>query len=276
MIDSIYFQSTMEYRKRTIVLLEATLRYIGSTRSYKLNKTICECYTMFKLGVTSVSSPSFISQFQESMAKTFDGPMGIPRIIITELDIVNPDEEKIATEDASSLEMQLTRVHGENFMKQKIAMAIKQGIPPQIALQTFREGWWILLRCKKLGGDSNGDEHAAFIDKHPMFANCSTDILEKFKKEKPEDLLINAWPFVVSNMQQLGGKVKLGFVAPKVPGKYKFYIDIKSQDYLGCDQAFTLEKEILDKGAVVRAEKKKVKEEGDDAATTEEEPKKTK
>lgn len=195
------------------------------------------------------------------MEKIFDGPKGVPRIIISKLDILTPNENEIVNEDAGALEMELHRVHGENFMKQKVAMAMKQGIPPQIALQTFREGWWILLRCEKIDGGDSCDVNMDFIDKHPILAHLTNETKEKYKSESSENRLINAWPFVVSNMQQQVGKVKVRFMVPKVPGKYKFYIDVKSQEYLGCDQTFVLEKDILDKDVVVRAEKKI--EEGD-------------
>ena len=287
MIDQIYFQSSMEYRKRTIVLLEAALRIIGSTRSYKLYKTLVECYTMFKIGVTSSTSPLMIQSFQKQMEKTFDGNKGIPRIIISQLDIVvpvdkvvvddteeksseekgketptppttsttgtNTDTDTVVAGKISSLELSLHRVHGENFMKQKIAMAMKQGIPPQIALQTFREGWWILLRCEKLDDSSSSSSSSSssrkddtdFIDKHPILSKLSSTTLNKYKNETQENRLINAWPFVVSNMKQTDGKVKVRFMVPKEVGKYKFYIDVKSQEYLGCDQTFTLEKEVV-------------------------------
>jgi hypothetical protein len=277
MIDNIYFQSSMEYRKRTIVLLEAALRIIGSTRSYKLYKTLVECYTMFKIGVTSCSSSTVIESFQKQMEKTFDGNKGIPRLIVSQLDIVVPspvpvvEKDKEGTEEKepetpptttppattttdtvvageiSSLELSLHRVHGENFMKQKIAMAMKQGIPPQIALQTFREGWWILLRCEKLNdaSTSSTNDDTDFIDKHPILSKLSPSTLNKYKNETQENRLINAWPFVVSNMKQTDGKVKVRFMVPKDVGNYKFYIDVKSQEYLGCDQTFTLEKEVV-------------------------------
>lgn len=277
LIDTTYFQSTMEYRKRTIVLLEAALRIIGSTRSYKLYKTLVECYTMFKNGTSSVTNPEVIEAFQKQMEKTFDGKKGVPRIIISKLEIITPEEEEVATEDTSVLEMELNRVHAENFMKQKVAMAMKQGIPPEIALNTFREGWWILLRCEKLDKGDKSLKNTDFIDKHPILANLSIDIRDKFKQEEDKNLLINAWPFMVSNIKQVTGKLKVKFLAPSVPGKYKFYIDVKSQEYLGCDQTFTLEKEVLDKATVKRVEKKKEEEVvTEDDADEDEEPKKTK
>ncbi len=142
LIDFLYFQSTQEYRKRTIVFLETAMKIIGSTRSYPLFKKIVECYTMFKLGVPSSTSPDIISNFQEAMSKTYDGPMGIPRIIVSKLDVITPEyEEKgdsnVVNGEPTTLQVTLTRVHAENFMKQKISMATKQGIPPQIGKKTI-------------------------------------------------------------------------------------------------------------------------------------------
>jgi len=279
LIDTLYFQSSLEYRKRTIVLLEAALRVIGSTRSYRLYKKIVECYTMFKIGSPSVESKAIVEGFQKQMEKTFGGTKGVPRIIISSLEISTPDEKEIATGDNCALELEMHRVHGENFMKQKIEMAVKQGIPPQVALQTFREGWWILLRCEKLdesSDDNDNDENTDFIDKNIIFANLSSEMKDKFKQEKGGNRLVNAWPFMVSNMKQNVGKVKVRFMVPNKPGKYKFYIDIKSQEYLGCDQTFTLEKDVLDKDTVVRAEKKEDQEANTESPEGEEEPKKTK
>ncbi len=210
-----------------------------------------------------------VEKFQKQMEKTFGGPKGVPRIIISSLEITTPNEKEIATGDNCALELEMHRVHGENFMKQKIEMAMKQGIPPEIALQTFREGWWILLRCEKLSGGDDEEENTDFIDKNIIFANLSSKMKDKFKQEKGGNRLINAWPFMVSNMKQNVGKVKVRFMVPNNPGKYKFYIDVKSQEYLGCDQTFTLEKEVLDKETVVRAEKK-------EESAEEDEPKKTK
>lgn len=275
LIDTLYFKSTMEYRKRTIVLLEAALRIIGSTRSYDLYKKLVECYVMFKVGTTSVTDKDIIEKFQSVMEKTFGGPEGIPRLNVSDLDVVSVGFDTLATEDVASLEMNLTRVHGENFAKQKIAMAIKQGIPPEIALQTFQEGWWILLRCEKVDTNEDSTDVADFIDQHPIIGKLSTEIKDKFKQINPENRLINAWPFIVSNMKQLAGTVKVRFVAPKVPGKYKFHVDIKSVEYLGCDQSFTLEKDILDKDTVDREEKKK-EEELEGEGGDNDEPKKTK
>ncbi|GFH57075.1 hypothetical protein CTEN210_13551 [Chaetoceros tenuissimus] len=269
LIDPTYFRSTMEYRQRTGLLLEAALRVAGSARSYRLYKTIVECVAMFKIGTTSVSDEKTLAWFKDVMTKTYGGEEGIPRVKVSELNIETPDEDEIATEDTCKLSIDIERPHAEAFTKQKIAMAQKQGIPPQIALQTFREGWWILIRCEKLDGPAPVDnEH---ITKNPILAALDNGSKSKFMAEVEGNRLVNAWPFIVSNITQKTGKVNVTFRAPSAPGKYKFYIDVKSQEFLGVDQTFSIEKEIIDKALLERKEEEEAEGEAED-----EEPKKTK
>ena len=272
LIDPTYFKSTMEYRQRTGLLLEASLRVAGSVRSYRLYKTIVECVSMFKIGTNDAQSEKTIAWFKDIMQKTYNGPTGVPRIIVSDLDIETPGEDEIATDDACKLSIDINRPHAENFTKQKIAMAAKQGIPPQIALQTFREGWWILVRCKKLDGDVElNNEH---LYKNPLLAALDNGAKKQFESEGEENRLLNAWPFIVSNIQQKEGKVNVSFKAPAVAGKYRFFIDIKSQEFLGCDQVFKIEKEVVDKAVIERKQAEENAEEDDNS--DDEEPKKTK
>lgn len=265
LIDPTYFRGTMEYRQRTGLLLEAALRVAGSTRSYRLYKTIVECVAMFKIGTTSATDEKTLAWFNDIMQKTYGGPEGVPSVKIGVINIETDGEDEIATEDTVKLEIEMNRPHAENFTKQKIAMAMKQGVPAQIALQTYREGWWILIRCQKLDGDANlNNDH---FQKNPLLAALDNGSKQNFLAETEENRLLNAWPFIVSNVAQKTGKVKVTFSAPTTPGKYKFMVDIKSQEFLGCDQVFTIEKEIIDKALVERKE-----EEVED----ESEPKKTK
>lgn len=271
-IDATYFRGTMEYRQRTGLLLEAALRVAGSTKCYRLYKTIVECASMFKIGVKSSSDPKAITMFREIMGKVYGGSTGVPRLIVSDIDIETPGEEEIATGDTCKLELEVNRVHAENFTKQKVEMATKQGIPPQVALQAYREGWWILVRAERLDGSiENNDEHWS---KNPILSKLDQSTKKKFESEAEEHRLLNAWPFIVSNIQQKTGKVKVRFTAPSVPGKYKFYVDVKSQDFLGCDQTFSLEKDILDKEELERKEAEDGGEEEEEEE--EEEPKKTK
>lgn len=250
LIDPTYFRTTMEYRQRTGLLLEAALRVAGSARSYRLYKTIVECVTMFKIGTTTPSDEETLAWFKDVMQKTYGGPDGVPRVDIGIIDIETPNEDEIATEDICKLQIEISRPHAENFTKQKIAMAQKQGIPPQIALNSFREGWWIIIRCKKLDGDAPVDnEH---FQKNPIFAALDKRSQKTFESEVEENRLLNAWPFIVTNITQKSGKFNVSFKAPSAPGKYKFFVDIKSQEFLACDQVFTVEKDIIDKALVER------------------------
>lgn len=252
LIDPTYFKSTMEYRQRTGILLEAALRVAGSARSYRLYKTIVESVSMFKIGTSNSSDEKNLIWFKEIMAKTYGGPEGVPSLKIRSFDIETPGEHEIATEDTCKLEIEMTRMHAECFMKQKIQMAMKQGIPPQVALNTYREGWWILIRCKRIDGKAivNNDH----LSKSPIFAVLDDGSRKNFFEEKQENCLLNAWPFIVSNVAQKSGKVKVSFQAPDVPGKYRFMIDIKSQEFLGCDQVLSIEKKVIDKNLISRKE----------------------
>lgn len=243
----------MEYRQRTGLLLEAALRVAGSLRSYRLYKTIVECVAMFKIGTTTVSDDDVVSWFKKTMESTYGGHEGIPSIKIDSIKIETPGENEIANDDTCSLELNVDRLHAENFTKQKIEAAAKQGIPPQIALQTYREGWWVLIRSEKLDGeDIVNDDH---FQNSPILSELDQDIKSIFLSEKGQNRLLNAWPFIVSNVAQKSGKLKVQFKAPSTPGKFKFYIDVKSQEFLGCDQTFVIQKDILDKETLEREEK---------------------
>ena len=95
-----------------------------------------------------------------------------------------------------------------------------------------------------------------------------------FAGESEENRLLNAWPFIISNIAQKEGKVNVSLKAPSAPGKYKFIIDIKSQEFLGCDQILSLEKEVLDKAEIERKEAEANAEA--DSDDEDEEPKKSK
>lgn len=275
LIDPTYFRTTMEYRQRTGLLLEAALRVAGSARSYRLYKTIVECVAMFKIGTTSVSNKENLTWFHDIMTKTYNGPEGVPRISVGEINIETAGEDEIATDDTCQLRIEMNRPHAENFTKQKVAMAAKQGIPPQIALQTYREGWWILIRCQKLDGEAEADND--HIAKNPILAALDNGAKQRFAAETEENRLLNAWPFIVSNIAQKNGKVNVSFKAPGTPGKYKFFIDVKSQEFLGCDKVFTVEKEVIDKALIERKEEEKEdKDQGEADSDEDDEDKKDK
>lgn len=250
MIDQTYFKPTVEFRQRTAMLLEAALKVATSIRSYRLAKTIVETHTMFKIGTTS---PNNIEWFQGVVMKQYGV---IPKLEVTELNVHTEDEDEIATNDTCTAEMNVARLHAENFTKQKIAQCQKQGIPPQLGLQTYREGWWIMIRGKKLdGGSIPATSQIEYPDKILMDLLNNVD-LDKFSGEKQEKHLLTAWPMMVQNVAQKSGKIKLKFKAPTVPGKYRFYITIMSQDFLGSDMELTCDRDIVDEASVTVREDK--------------------
>jgi len=266
-IDLTYFRATLEFRQRTGLLLEAALRVAASTQSYRLYKTLVETAAMFKIGATSATSKKTVRWFQQAMTKTYGGEEGVPKIILGTREITTPGEEEICAGDALELEVEVDRVHAERFTKHKMEMAVRQGVNPRVALGPgmYREGWWILVRAKRIGGEDDGDVSEGEDENGKEQPKSILDVQDEatkklFQAEKEENRLLTAWPFMVQNVTQKTGKVKVRFMAPDKPGKYKFYIDVKSQEFLGCDESFTIEKEVLDKADVER----KQEEEGDD------------
>lgn len=247
LIDATYFKSTMEYRQRTGLLLEAALQVAGATRSYRLYKTIIECVAMFKIGTTSVSDVETIQWFKKTMLQTYGGDDGMPRIIISDKKIETPGEDEIATEDSCQLELELKRGHTENFVKQKIEMAKKMNIPPQVALHSYREGWWVLLRAKNLDGGSDATLSNSELETNPLLAALDSGAKQRFKNETEENRLLTVWPIIVSNVGQESCKAKIRFKAPPKPGRYEILVDVKSQDFLSCDETFSMTIDVADK-----------------------------
>jgi hypothetical protein len=72
------------------------------------------------------------------------------------------------------------------------------------------------------------------------------DGIERLSEDKPENQLLTAWPMVVQNVSQQNGKFKVQFKIPETPGKYRFFVDIKSQEFLGADQELTQDVKVVD------------------------------
>uniref|UniRef100_A0A7R9WQT7 SEC63 domain-containing protein n=1 Tax=Craspedostauros australis TaxID=1486917 RepID=A0A7R9WQT7_9STRA len=151
-------------------------------------------------------------------------------------------------------------MHAESFTPQKIAMYQKQGIPPQIALQSYRESWWFLVRAERLDGPAPKTEMK--INTNGILQAVKEEDLAKFKSATFEDQLITAWPMVVQNVAQKSGRVGINFLSPTDPGKYKFTVIVKSQDFLGADQEFDVTGTVIDGTGITRKPKEK-KEAGD-------------
>jgi len=240
-IDQTYFKNTLELRQRSGLLLEAALRVAIAGRSYRLAKTIVETVAMFKIGVMSATSNQVIAWFQAVMEKQYGGKQGIPKLNIKGVKLETPDEKEMATGDSLMLSVDIERSHAELFTKTKIAMCQKQGIPPQLALQSYREVWWVLVRTKRLtnDGDSKSSPVSSAVKPNGLASILSDPkALKKFDDESEENILILAYPFIVSNIMKKDGTVKVKFPAPSIPGRYDVMISIMSQEFIGCNEEF--------------------------------------
>jgi len=252
-LDQTYFKGSMVYRQRAGLLLEAALRLAATLKSYRLAKTIIEAVSMFKIGVVDPSSPKNISWFKGLMQKQYTEE-GVPKLQVSDLNIETPGQDEIATGDLCAITMTIDRMHAEAFTKVNVASCQRQGIPTQVALQTYREGWWVLVRAKKMDGGET--------PKVGNFDDVLSNIIkgfntQKFDREKDENSLLVAWPMIVRNMAQKSGNVKVQFKAPSVPGKYTIFMAIKSQEFLGTDQDFQLSATVIDSTLVERKHEEK-------------------
>jgi hypothetical protein len=246
MIDRTYFGASMEFRQRVGILLEASLRVAMTLRNYRLVSTIVETVAMFKIGCPHDSR----AWFEDSMQKQYGC---LPRVVVNSSAITVPGEKEIATGDMCELALELERTHAEAFLKQKVAMFQRQGIPPQVALQNYREGWWIAIRMERLDGKLEVDK---LNRETTILSTMDSKDVDKFEKDDPSHRLIVAWPMVVQNVAQKTGKASIQVKAPTVPGKYRFFVGIKSQDFLGADQEVPIDVVVVDASTVVRVEKK--------------------
>jgi len=214
---------------------------------------------MFKIGAPSVDKVDWFNGVMQKQYQT------LPRLKIENTAVECPGEKEMATGDVLAIELEMTRLHAEAFTRQKIAMFQKQGIPPQVAMQTYREGWWFMARAERLDGDIPGSKLEIKTD--GILKETTDQDITKFKNASFKERLLTAWPMVIQNVAQKSGKVKIQCMAPPVPGKYRFLISIKSQDFLGADQELAVEGNIVDASTVVRKPKDdKHDEEGDKPA----------
>jgi hypothetical protein len=261
LVDQTYFKGSMDFRSRCGLLLEAALRTSVALRSKQLTKTIVEVVAMFKIGCY----PNQTEFFDNVMMKTYQC---LPRLELKDPIVETPGEAEIATGDVATMEIELTRLHAEAFTRQKVAMFQKQGIPPQVALQTYREGWWFLVHGKALEGPATAEgalKDALELKTDGILQAVDKESLAKFDATRFEDRLLTAWPMVVQNVAQKSGKVKMQFPIPSVPGKYRFTVSVHSQDFLGADRDFSVEVTVVDAKTVKRKPKEAVVEGSVDA-----------
>ncbi|KAL7472003.1 hypothetical protein ACHAXS_012321 [Conticribra weissflogii] len=320
LIDPTYFQSTLEYRQRASLLLEAALRMACTLRCYDLAVSVLDAMVMFKIGLLDVKDDRERAWFADLMAQQYGKDQG-PKLLLEDTHLGSPtppepkydpaadegktDEEKKdaarerdvihkvavarakqrpvqTTDERMALELQITRRHAEAFTKEKLAACQKQGIPPQIGMQAYRESWFILVRARRVDGKDfsredpcYGNDHLEHIRKEAEKekdgageASEGTSQLHQQQQQQQKSLIsmldpvtqsafqthfgapgsttmsekriVIGWPFVVSNVAQKSGRVKIQLPPPKEAGKYEFTVTIKSQDFLGVDEEVVL------------------------------------
>jgi len=313
MIDPTYFQATVEYRQRVGQVLEGSLRMACTLRSYRLACSILDAIVMFKIGLEDADSKEHLTWFNNLMMKQY-GPTGVPKLIIEDkylgVPTPEPEEKKDAkdqtdaekkeaekeaaknkfpqqimqtkqvttTDEKMALEMKITRQHAESFTRQKLAQCQKQGVPPQVALQSYREAWFIIVRAKKINDDGstvvswNGALGESMWNNHmdslkakgdQLYGMLDSDTVKSFTNEfasnekNYENKIVIGWPFVISNVAQKTGGIKVHLPPPIEAGRYEFSVTIKSQEFLGVGEEFKL---VVD---VAKGVEKKKKEEED-------------
>mmetsp|Transcript_35468 Transcript_35468/g.85825 ORF Transcript_35468/g.85825 Transcript_35468/m.85825 type:complete len:535 (-) Transcript_35468:115-1719(-) len=238
-IDPSYFRSSQEYRQRCAILLEAVLRTSVSLRNYKVAAAVLDAVCVFKIGC---DSPDKTEWFNDIMMKQYGT---LPRLTFSDITLENSQPvPEMASGDVLLMSLDLTRLHAEAFTRQKVAMFQKNGIPPQVGLAQYREGWWYFLRAELLDGEA--DVSSLPIKKEGILSKVEDEDLDRFRKAPYEDRLLTAWPMIVQNVAQKSGKVKINFKCPTAAGKYKFTVSVKSQEFLGADQDFSVEAAIVD------------------------------
>lgn len=280
-IDPTYFRSTMEFRQRNGLLLESALRVANSSCSYRLAKTVVETVAMFKIGTTNATNEKNINHFRSNMMKIYGGPDGIPNIQLKLESLNTPGEEEMATGDKLEMKVAFQRSHADKFTKQKLMMAKKQNIPPQLALQTFNEIWWVLVRAERVGADENAK--AQPTDALSKLISDPSQ-MKKYEDEPEKYHLLLAFPFIIKNIATKDGLAQIVFKAPQIPGTYNIFVDFMSADFLGCNKELYLKDiKILDVEEVKRKQEEEdkedensVEEEGDEGEEDDDENKKTK
>lgn len=224
LVDHAYFSHSAQYRPRFISIMESVLLRLALVQnSHPLAKTIIEAISMFKIGIKSAVEKKSINWFNGVLLQTYGGLEGLPRLKITEPSIQPELEEEartsekdnvITANDTVVLTLTIERTHAQKFLEHKLNLCKSQNLDPEMVLASYHEVWWVLVSIQNV-------------------------------QDQRETVPLMAFPFIVKNIAQKIGKVKCKFVAPKNPGQYKFLFDIKSPEFLGADQAFELEYEIV-------------------------------
>jgi hypothetical protein len=224
LVDHTYFSHSAQFRPRFTVIIESVLLRLALVQNlHPLGKTIIEALSMFKIGIKSAVEKKSINWFNGVLLQTYGGLEGLPRLKITDPTILPESEEAAGTnkkdkvitaKDPVVLTLTIERTHAQKFLEHKLIMCKAQNLDPGMVLASYHEVWWILVSTQN-------------------------------KNDQDKTVPLMAFPFIVKNIAQKVGKVKCQFIAPGKPGQYKFLFDVKSTEFLGADQAFELEYDIV-------------------------------
>ena len=232
---------------------------MSSTQNYPLVYKILQTSVLFRVGCFPYNKEK-VDWFHSVVKRQYGV---IPSVSITSCTIETLGEDEIATNDTCTVSMTLKRSHAEAFMKGKIAIAEKQGIPKEFVLQSYREVWWVLIRCKLLTKANSDDPDEYDYPKHleELEKVFGPKVYEFYPKSIKKDKLLSIWPMTFSKVGIEEGNAKVKFLVPSLPGKYKFSVELVSNEFMGCDSlcdvddgGFVVECDILDSEEIQRKE----------------------
>lgn len=237
-IDQTYFAASMYFRQRMGGTMETMIHLGAALKSGRLLTTMIEAVAMFKVGC-QYEEDDWFKRVTYSVYKC------IPEVNVSEqLQVATEGHDEVVCSDITQLQFVFVRTHAANFLKQKIEACKKQGIPPQVGLAQYQEGWWILVQYERLDGLT---PPITIRHEDPVFskAQMSQKQLAVFDNEDPTTQLIQAYPLNVRNVSQANIRAKLEFKAPSEPGRYRFTVVLKSHDFIGCDNSCSVETTIV-------------------------------
>ncbi|GMH60392.1 hypothetical protein TrRE_jg7562 [Triparma retinervis] len=221
-IDGRYFQESLKFRMKSSLLLEACMRVAIEKQAPELARTVVESVAMYKIGVTSPTSSASIGWFRGAVQAQY-GPGNVPAARVHSVKIETEDEDEVATGDVVTVKVDVERTHAKAFTRQKVQLCQKQGLNPNEELRKYREGWWVILSAKKKGSGN------------------------------PERLVL-VRPILVSKIDMERTTIQMKFKGPPEAGVWEFRMDLKSQEFLGCDSRVDKEVTIVSADDVKKAE----------------------
>jgi len=287
LVDQMYFKGNMEYRSKVHAFLELLLRISIALRNFELTKTIVQTMAIFKIGVASTTDEKSKQYYTDALTKQYGKLSGIPPTI----EITNERIERVETKteeekpelvpeqpkpkktsvreitggEPCAIVLPLERKHAAAFTAKKLEICKKQGLPVELAMKSYRESWWILVRCKILSESTIEDPNIPNTPLSKIMKEQEGNNWEVFNSSPFHERLITAWPFVVNNVAQKSGEVKVQFKAPTArPGKYEISISIMSQEFMDADVDVSLKVTVLEPETKAPEEDNKKEEEEED------------